>query len=211
MTNILTQWWERRQRTQRAQDARRPSVNITDDTVWEIRLNRVRTGSITEQAIRRIERDLKADRRLRLRAMLWPVGQISGFCWRLVRMWVQQVIVITALAALGACSIWRVDAVQWLHDLARMSPAQIGQPLHLLETFVLIMMVVTTLSYLVSHLDLTSSSRDPIQHTWYEEVRLAAQIAPLGQLELVSVVAGGIPERKVEMQRLPSGHVTVWL
>lgn len=211
MTNVLTQWWDRHQQTRRKQEARRPSVNITDDTVWEIKLNRVRTGSITEQVIRKIERNLKADRRLRLQAMLWPVGAISGFCGRLVQIWIRLLIGMTALTAFGVCSIWRSDAVQWLHELAWMSPIQIGQTLQLLETAVLIMLVVTTVLYLASHPEVVRDGHDPMRWAWYEEIRLAAQIAPLGRLELVLVVTNGIPERKIEMQRLPRGHVTVWV
>lgn len=211
MTNLLMQWW-RRGRGQRAADnAQRPAVSITDETVWEIRLNRVRTGSITEQAIRRIERDMESDRRLRLQALLWPVGRINWLCGRLVMTWIQVIVGVTAVVVFGACSIWRTETAQWLHELAQMSPAQIARPLEFVETAVLIGIGVATLLYLASHLNAVRNVQRPMQHAWYERIRLAAQIAPLGRLELVSTVVDGLPERKIEMHRLPRGHVTVWV
>lgn len=200
--HTLTDWW-RRWRQPRAT----PSFSlpiVTDETAWEVRMNGVRAGSILEQTIRRIERELQADKRMKARMLLRPIGELFGVLARILVLWFLVAAACGGLVITFACWVFPVQTTQWL---ASASPVEIGSALHGIGAFIAI---VTLLSTAFQFVFVESSRREPAPEDhieWGEQVRLAAQIAPLGHLELRHDDASN---RRV-LRRAPRGRVYVAL
>ncbi|MBJ9594107.1 hypothetical protein QZM43_32670 [Burkholderia orbicola] len=204
MRKGILNWWadqEQRRVRQAAREAWRVAYNVTDETQWAVYMNGVRAGYVSEQSIRRIERLLQDDKRLRpghvgragewLTVLLTIVGELIHFL-------VVGFGTVSGLAVFAAlCS--STETARWL-QLAAMQPADTARMLSTAATGITLVMMVAWIAYLWRRMVKRSADRDPYHDAWIDRVRIAAQVVPLGYISCELPVANG------HLIRLPNGR-----
>ncbi|CAR57717.1 hypothetical protein [Burkholderia cenocepacia] len=167
-------------RWRRQQAVDRPSVTITEATVWELRLNDVPAAEVPEHVVRRIEHELAQERQwdLRVASILSYAGAV------LCQLAYTALCIPLAIFAFAGLS-WATNPAGFAH-LAR-------QILNASETE--LRAVVDGLAWtaigfsgmvLVMWHAFGGRTRIPDHYdeAWHEEIRLAARIAPRGEFTL---------------------------
>ncbi|UKD18110.1 hypothetical protein L3V59_42300 (plasmid) [Burkholderia aenigmatica] len=205
MRKSVLKWWsglQQSQSRQAARDAWRASFNVTDETQWAVYMNGVRAGYVSEQMIRRIERLLQDDKRLRY----WHIGHVGeglstvfNVVSELVRFLVVGFATVSGLVVFAAlCS--STEFARWLQQ-AGTQPADTARTLSTAATGISLVMMAATIAYLMGRINQASPDPDAYRDAWIDRVRIAAQIVTLGALSCELPVTNG------HLIRLPHGGV----
>ncbi|AOJ64535.1 hypothetical protein WJ32_18260 (plasmid) [Burkholderia ubonensis] len=154
------------------------TVNITGGTVWEISLNDVPIGEIPEGAIRNIEAELAQEWRFKLR--IWT-DVAAGVFRALIN-----VLMFMPPAVLGlGVLMWFTNPVEFADGLHQILTANAHDFRSIVNTLVTTFLFVTSLMVIAYRAFLPSPPRpDHYANAWFEAVRLAARVAPRGDLAL---------------------------
>ncbi|KVT77419.1 hypothetical protein WK58_11625 [Burkholderia ubonensis] len=149
------------------------TVNITAGTVWEIRLNDVPVGEIPEGAIRNIEAELAQEWRFKLR--IWT-DVVAGVFRALTN-----VLMFMPAVAFG----WLTNPVEFADGLHQILTANAHDFRSIVNTLATTFLFVTSLTVIAYRVFLPALARpDHYANAWFEAVRLAAHVAPRGDLAL---------------------------
>ncbi|KVU44543.1 hypothetical protein WK68_07620 [Burkholderia ubonensis] len=154
------------------------TVNITAGTVWEIRLNDVPIGEIPEGAIRNIEAELAQEWRFKL----WSgIDVASDGVRALINVLIFMPPVVLGLGALT----WFTNPVEFADGLHQILTANAHDFRSIINTLATTSLFATSLAGIVHRVFLPSPPRpDHYANAWFEAVRLAARVAPRGDLAL---------------------------
>ncbi|WP_232450503.1 hypothetical protein [Burkholderia ubonensis] len=154
------------------------TVNITAGTVWEIRLNDVPVGEIPEGAIRNIEAELAQEWRFKLWS--WTDGA-AGVFRALTNVFMFMPAVAFGLGAL----MWFTNPVEFADGLHQILTANAHDFRSIVNTLATTFLFVTSLAVIVHRAFLPAPARpNHYANAWFEAVRLAAHVAPRGDLAL---------------------------
>ncbi|KWN80965.1 hypothetical protein WM23_20670 [Burkholderia ubonensis] len=154
------------------------TVNITAGTVWEIRLNDVPVGEIPEGAIRNIEAELAQEWRFKLR--IWT-DVVAGVFRALTNVLMFMPAVAFGLGAL----MWFTNPVEFADGLHQILTANAHDFRSIVNTLATTFLFVTSLTVIAYRVFLPAPARpDHYANAWFEAVRLAAHVAPRGDLAL---------------------------
>lgn len=205
MKMAILRWWagqQQRRARHAVREAWRAAFNVTDETQWAVYMNGVRAGYISEQSIRRIERLLQHDKRLRH----WHVGRIGErltvlltIVGELIHFLVVGFGTVSGLAVFAAlCS--STEFARWLQQAAT-DPAGTTKTLSTAATGITLVMMAAMIAYLMRRVVEPAAETDPYRDAWIDRVRIAAQVVPLGFVSCELPVAVG------RLIRLPNGRV----
>ncbi|HHY6930481.1 TPA: hypothetical protein ACV4T7_004432 [Burkholderia ambifaria] len=205
MRKAILNWWagqQQRRVRQAAREAWRGAFNVTDETQWAVYMNGVRAGYVSEQSIRRIERLLQDDKRLRHR-YVGRVGEGLAVLLAIVGELIHFLVVgfgtVSGLAVFAAlCS--STEIARWL-QLAATQPADTAETLRTAASGITLVMIAATFAYVMRRVNESSPDQDPYRDAWVDRVRIAAQVVPLGNISCELPVANG------HLIRLPNGRV----
>ncbi|KVU29372.1 hypothetical protein WK64_22300 [Burkholderia ubonensis] len=154
------------------------TVNITAGTVWEIRLNDVPVGEVREGTIRNIEAELAQEWRFKLR--IWTDVAAGVFrALTIVLMFMPAVAV-----GLGAL-MWFTNPIEFADGLHQILAANANDFRSIVNTLATTFLFVTSLTVIAYRVYLPAPARpDHYANAWFEAVRLAAHVAPRGDLGL---------------------------
>ncbi|WP_241239205.1 hypothetical protein [Burkholderia stagnalis] len=154
------------------------TVNITAETVWEISLNDVPVGEIPEGTIRNIEAELAQEWRFSLRSWI----DITSDCVQaLANVLMFMPPVVLGLGAL----MWLTNPVEFADGLHQILTANAHDFRTIINTLATTFLFVTSLAVIVHRVLLPAPLRpNHYANAWFEEVRLAARVAPRGDLAL---------------------------
>ncbi|MBR8186477.1 hypothetical protein C6Q14_27635 [Burkholderia ambifaria] len=177
----LTAWFvEVTQRWRQRQVLNKPVVTITEATVWELRLNDVPAAEVREHVVRRIERELDEDRHWDLR-----IASTLSYAGAVLRQLVYVALCVPfAIFAFAGLS-WATNPGGFAHLVHQILTANETDFRAAVDA-----VVWTAIGF--SGLVLVmwrafgggTRSRNHYDEAWHEEIRLAAHIAPRGELTL---------------------------
>ncbi|RQQ48400.1 hypothetical protein DF021_32825 [Burkholderia stagnalis] len=154
------------------------TVNITAGTMWEISLNDVPVGEIPEGTIRSLEAELAQEWRFSLRS--W-IDVASDGVRALANVLMLMPPVVLGLGAL----MWLTNAVEFADGLRQILTANAHDFRAIINTLATTFLFVTSLAVIVHRVFLPAPLRpNHYADAWFEEVRLAARVAPRGDLAL---------------------------
>ncbi|WP_230975096.1 hypothetical protein [Burkholderia stagnalis] len=166
--------------SRRAQSPSTPpaTVNISAATVWEIRLNDVPVGEIPESTIRDIEAELAQEWRFKL----WSgIDVASDGVRALINVLMFMPPVVLGLGAL----MWLTNPVEFADGLHQILTANAHDFRTIINTLATTFLFVTSLAVIAHRVFLPAPARpNHYANAWFEEVRLAARVAPRGDLAL---------------------------
>ncbi|WP_230954158.1 hypothetical protein [Burkholderia stagnalis] len=166
--------------SRRGQSPSTPSatVNISAGTVWEISLNDVPVGEIPEGTIRNIEAELAQEWRFKL----WSgIDVASDGVRALANVLMFMPPVVLGLGAL----MWFTNPVEFADGLHQILTANARDFRTIVNTLTTTFLFVTSLAVIVHRVFLPAPARpNHYANAWFEEVRLAARVAPRGDLAL---------------------------
>ncbi|WP_230463612.1 hypothetical protein [Burkholderia ubonensis] len=154
------------------------TVNITAATVWKISLNDVPVGEILEGTIRNIEAELAQEWQFKL----WSWTDVASNGVRaLTNMLMFMPPVVLGLGAL----MWFTNPVEFADGLHQILTANVHDFRSFVNTLATTFLFVTSLAVIVHRVFLPAPPRpNHYANAWFEEVRLAARVAPRGDLAL---------------------------
>ncbi|KVR07204.1 hypothetical protein WK09_25685 [Burkholderia ubonensis] len=154
------------------------TVNITAGTVWEISLNDVPVGEIPEGTIRNIEAKLAQEWRFKL----WSgIDVASDGVQALINV---LMIMPPAVLWLGAL-MWFTNPIEFADGLHQILAANANDFRSIVNTLATTFLFVTSLTVIAYRVFLPAPARpDHYANAWFEAVRLAAHVAPRGDLGL---------------------------
>ncbi|MFA8362911.1 hypothetical protein ACEPT7_34155 [Burkholderia ubonensis] len=154
------------------------TVNITAATVWEISLNDVPVGEILEGTIRNIEAELAQEWRFKL----WSWTDVASNGVRaLTNVLMFMPPVVLGLGAL----MWFTNPGEFADGLHQILTANVHDFRSIVNTLATTFLFVTSLAVIVHRVFLPAPPRpNHYANAWFEEVRLAAHVAPRGDLTL---------------------------
>ncbi|OJB48795.1 hypothetical protein BGV60_24455 [Burkholderia ubonensis] len=154
------------------------TVNITAGTVWEISLNDVPVGEIPEGTIRNIEAELAQEWRFKLR--IWT--DVAAGVFRALT----NVLMFMPAVAFGlGVLMWFTNPVEFADGLHQILTANAHDFRSIVNTMATTFLYMTCLAVIVHWVCLPSPPRlDHYANAWFEAVRLAAHVAPRGDLAL---------------------------
>jgi len=170
----VTQQWRQRQIDGK------PVVTITEATVWELRLNDVPAAEVREHVVRRIERELDEERRWDLK-----IASTLSYAGAVLRQLVYVALCVPfAIFAFAGLS-WAANPGGFAHLVHQILTANETDFRAAIDA-----VVWTAIGF--SGLVLVTwrafgggtRSRNHYDEAWHEELRLAARIAPRGELTL---------------------------
>lgn len=154
------------------------TVNITTATVWEISLNDVPVGEIPESTVRNIEAELAQEWRFTVRSWI-DVASDGVRALTNVLMFMPPVVL-----GLGAL-MWLTNPVEFADGLHQILTANAHDFRSIVNTLATTFLFVTSLAVIVHRVFLPAPARpNHYANAWFEEVRLAARVAPRGDLAL---------------------------
>ncbi|KWI32016.1 hypothetical protein WT71_10425 [Burkholderia stagnalis] len=154
------------------------TVNITAETVWEISLNDVPVGEIPEGTIRNLEAELAQEWRFSLRSWI-DVASDGVRALSNVLMFMPPVVL-----GLGIL-MWLTNPVEFADGLHQILTANAHDFRTITNTLATTFLFVTSLAVIVHRVFLPAPLRpNHYALAWFEEVRLAARVAPRGDLAL---------------------------
>ncbi|WP_232441862.1 hypothetical protein [Burkholderia ubonensis] len=154
------------------------TVNITAGTVWEIRLNDVPVGEVPEGTIRNIEAELAQEWRFKL----WSGIDVAAGVFRALT----NVLMVMppAVLWLGAL-MWLTNPIEFADGLHQILTANAHDFRSIVNTLATTFLFVTSLTVIAYRVFLPAPARpDHYANAWFEAVRLAAHVAPRGDLGL---------------------------
>ncbi|QRR11807.1 hypothetical protein FPJ27_37010 (plasmid) [Burkholderia sp. MS455] len=205
MRKAILKWWagqQQRRVRKAAREAWRAAFNVTDGTEWAVYMNGVRAGYVSEQSIRRIERLLQDDKRLRD----WHIGRVGGALAASLAILVELIqFLVVGFGIVSGLVVFAVlcsstEFARWL-QLAATQPADTARTLSTAATGITLVMMALTIAYLLRRIDAPSADSDPYRDAWIDRVRIAAQVVPLGYISCELPVENG------HLVRLPNGRV----
>ncbi|WP_232440288.1 hypothetical protein [Burkholderia ubonensis] len=154
------------------------TVNITAGTVWEIRLNDVPVGEVREGTIRNIEAELAQEWRFKL----WSGIDVASDG---VRALINVLMVMPpAVLWLGAL-MWFTNPVDFADGLHQILTANARDFRSIVNTLATTFLFVTSVMVIAYRVFLPAPARpNHYANAWFEAVRLAAHVAPRGDLAL---------------------------
>ncbi|WP_232445103.1 hypothetical protein [Burkholderia ubonensis] len=154
------------------------TVNITAGTVWEIRLNDVPVGEIPEGAIRNIEAELAQEWRFKLR--IWT--DVAAGVFRALT----NVLMFMPAVAFGLGALmWFTNPVEFADGLHQILTANAHDFRSIVNTLATTFLFATSLAVIVHRVFLPAPARpNHYANARFEAVRLAAHVAPRGDLAL---------------------------
>lgn len=170
----VTQRWRRRQTPDR------PTVKITEATVWELRLNDVPAAEVREHVVRRIEHELEQERQWDLR-----VASILSYAAAVLRQLAYTALCIPfAIFAFAGLS-WATNPAGFAHLAHQILNASEADLRAVVDGVAWTAIGFSGMVLVMWHTLVPGTPRrDHYDEAWYEEIRLAARIAPRGEFTL---------------------------